>query len=92
MDVAPLNFAAFLALSFAKSEAPDYARVGCTDLNRIQELQWAGITPEHMLACGRSLGEAYSQGVISLTDLLSVLLPKPAVNTAISTTLLAGVI
>lgn len=76
MDVAPLNFAALLALSFAKCEAPDYARAGCTDLHRIQELQGAGITPEHMLACGRSLGEAYSEGVISLAELLSVLMPE----------------
>ncbi|MGV3658971.1 MAG: hypothetical protein ACO1TE_02270 [Prosthecobacter sp.] len=76
MNGASLNFAALLALSFAKSEAPAYAQAGCTDLMRIQELQWAGITPEHMLACGRSLGEAYSEGVISLTELLSVLMPE----------------
>lgn len=76
MDVAHLNFAALLALSFAKCEASDYARVGCTDLRRIQELQWAGITPEHMLACGRSLGEAYSEGALSLAELLSVLMPE----------------
>lgn len=75
MDVGHLNFAALLALSFAKCEAPDYARAGCTDLRRIQELQWAGITPEQMLSCGRSLGEAYSEGVISLTELLSMLMP-----------------
>lgn len=78
MDVAHLNFAALLALSFAKCEAPAYAQAGCTDLHRIQELQWAGITPEHMLACGTSLGQAYSQGDLSLTELLSILLPTAA--------------
>lgn len=69
MNGAPFSFAAFLALSFAKSEAPDYARVGCNDLGRIQELQWAGITPERIQACG--LGEAYASGHISLSELLS---------------------
>lgn len=70
MDGAPFSFAAFLALSFAKSEALAYARAGCTDLGRIQDLQRAGITPEHLQACG--LGEAYSDGQISLPTLLSL--------------------
>lgn len=83
MDVAPLNFAAFLALSFAKCEAPDYARVGCTDLNRIQALQQAGITPEHLLACGRTLGTAYSAGDVSLTELMSVLMPEAGAPAAV---------
>lgn len=69
MDGAPLSFAAFLALSFARSEAPDYARVGCTDLERIQELQQAGITPERMQAC--ELGKAYADGHLSLAELLA---------------------
>lgn len=71
MDGAPFNFAAFLALSFARSEALAYARAGCPDLGHILHLQRAGITPDHLLATG--LGRAYTEGRVSLPQLLSVI-------------------
>ncbi len=71
MDGAPFNFAAFLALSFARSEALAYARAGCPDLGHILDLQRAGITPDHLLATG--LGPAYADGRVSLPQLLSVI-------------------